>query len=178
MVLLSVLEGAGGFLAILFAALLHEAGHFTAIKAFGAEIRRVDINVLSALIVYDGEGLSLRQEVTVALSGALFNLLSALAGSLLLCAYPCAVLLLFVAANLFFALINLLPVCGNDGGSALLFALQTALPLDASERIATVVSVSSRAVFALLFFLSLFVSGGNIGVALLFLLLAVPRIPL
>ena len=44
--------------------------------------------------------------------------------------------------------------------------------------IATVVSVSSRAVFALLFFLSLFVSGGNIGVALLFLLLAVPRIPL
>lgn len=81
---LFLLEGAQSFLIMLAAALLHECGHLAAIRQAGASVMRVDIDVLSACIVYANERIPPKSEVCIALAGPLFNLLGALAGSLLL----------------------------------------------------------------------------------------------
>lgn len=116
-----------------------------------------------------------RTEVCIALSGPLFNLLGALAGSLLLLSIRSAGVLLFVAANLFLALVNLIPVRGTDGGNALFYTLLPFFPPDVCTRTCAVVSGAARAVFALLFALSLYATGGNLSLAVLFLLLCMPR---
>ena len=105
----------------------------------------------------------------------LFNLLGALAGSLLLLGVRSTPVLLFVAANLFFAFVNLIPVRGTDGGSALFYALLQSHPPETCARVCAVAAGVARAVFALLFVLSLYATGGNISVAVLFLLLCMPR---
>lgn len=105
----------------------------------------------------------------------MFNLLGALAGSLLLLYVRSAGVLLFVAANLFLALVNLIPVRGTDGGNALFYTLLPFFPPDVCTRTCTVVSGAARAVFALLFALSLYATGGNLSLAVLFLLLCMPR---
>ena len=67
---------------MLAAALLHECGHLAAIRLAGAPVLRVDVDVLSACIVYADARVPPRTEVCIALSGPLFNLLGALAGTL------------------------------------------------------------------------------------------------
>ena len=84
-------------------------------------------------------------------------------------------MLLFIAANLFLALVNLIPVRGTDGGNALFYTLLPFFPPDVCTRTCTVVSGAARAVFALLFALSLYATGGNLSLAVLFLLLCMPR---
>ena len=172
---LFLLEGAQSFLIMLAAALLHECGHLAAIRQAGASVMRVDIDVLSACIVYAKERIPPKSEVCIALAGPLFNLLGALAGSLLLLGVRSTPVLLFVAANLFFAFVNLIPVRGTDGGSALFYALLQSHPPETCARVCAVAAGVARAVFALLFVLSLYATGGNISVAVLFLLLCMPR---
>ena len=146
---LFLLEGAQSFLIMLAAALLHECGHLAAIRQAGASVMRVDIDVLSACIVYANERIPPKSEVCIALAGPLFNL--------------------------FFAFVNLIPVRGTDGGSALFYALLQSHPPETCARVCAVAAGVARAVFALLFVLSLYATGGNISVAVLFLLLCMPR---
>lgn len=115
-----------------------------------------DIDVLSACIVYANERIPPKSEVCIALAGPLFNLLGALAGSLLLLGVRSTPVLLFVAANLFFAFVNLIPVRGTDGGSALFYALLQSHPPETCARVCAVAAGVARAVFALLFVLSLY----------------------
>ena len=160
---------------MLAAALLHECGHLAAIRLAGAPVLRVDVDVLSVCIVYADARVPPRTEVGIALAGPLFNLRGARAGSLLLLYVRSAGVLLFVAANLFLALVNLIPVRGTDGGNALFYTLLPFFPPDVCTRTCTVVSGAARAVFALLFALSLYATGGNLSLAVLFLLLCMPR---
>ena len=160
---------------MLAAALLHECGHLAVIRQAGAPIVRVDVDVLSACIVYADERVPPKSEVCIALAGPLFNLLGALAGSLLLLHVRSTPVLLFVASNLFFAFVNLIPVRGTDGASALFYTLLQFYPPETCTRVCSIAAGAARAVFALLFVLSLYATSGNISLAVLFLLLCMPR---
>lgn len=54
---------------------IHELGHLLAAKAFGAKIIKVDFNILSAKIMYDGQNLTGLQQSIIAAAGGLFPLL-------------------------------------------------------------------------------------------------------
>lgn len=80
---------------------------------------------------------------------------------MLLLSIRSAGVLLFVAANLFLALVNLIPVRGTDGGNALFYTLLPFFPPDVCTRTCAVVSGAARAVFALLFALSLYATAAT-----------------
>lgn len=156
------LEGGLPAALLLLAALLHELGHFAALRVYGIPIRRVDLEPMGARIVYDDALCPLRASAWIAFSGALVNLFVCTAVSVFLAlgfsgAYQLP-LLFFALANGFLALLNLLPWETLDGGKLLLALLLLRLPPERSgdaERICRTVSRAAAVLlFALLFALS------------------------
>ena len=92
---------------ILSAALLHELGHFILIKLCGAKIKRVDIEVLGAVIAYSEVDTSLNSDISIALGGIVFNLVAAVVGIAFFTCYYDLYLLIFIAANLSLAFLVL-----------------------------------------------------------------------
>ena len=103
------------------------------------------------------------------------NLLFALGGSAGLQIWKSAQLLLFVLSNMFFAVLNLLPIKKNDGGSALFFTLSKKHPLERCERICGIISIATKVLLGVIFTAAVLWSGGNRGLIVLFLLLYVPK---
>ena len=156
------LEGGLPAALLLLAALLHELGHFAALRIFGIPIRRVDLEPMGARIVYDDVLCPLRASAWIAAAGALVNLFVCACVSLFLTMGFFGVyqlpLLFFALANGFLALLNLLPWETLDGGKLLLSFLLLRLPPERSgdaERICHTVSrVAVFLLFALLLALS------------------------
>ena len=156
------LEGGMPAALLLFAALLHELGHFAALRIYGIPVRRVDLEPMGARIVYDDALCPLCASAWIAAAGALVNLFVCMAVSLFLalgffgaCRLP---LLFFALANGFLAFLNLLPWETLDGGRLLLSLLLLRLPPERSgdaERICHTFSrVAAFLLFALLLALS------------------------
>ncbi len=99
-------------------ALLHEAGHLLAIKRVGGKIGRVDIMPLGARIVTVGIT-SHTSDIKVYLSGPFTNVLFFALSLPFGIAVRSPYILYFSLCNLFLALVNLLPISGNDGYNAL-----------------------------------------------------------
>ena len=156
------LEGGLPAALLLFAALLHELGHFAALRLYGIPVRRVDLEPMGARIVYDDALCPLRATAWIAVSGALVNLLVCIAVSLFLAfgfsGASQIPRLFFALANGFLALLNLLPWETLDGGRLLLSLLLLRLPPERSgdaERICHTVSrLAALLLFALLLALS------------------------
>lgn len=96
----------------LLACVLHEWGHYLAIRRAGGEVRYVRVTAAGAEMRLERE-LSYRREFLCALAGP--------AANLALAAFFCAFSWgrLFAGINLALALLNLAPVRGLDGGRAL-----------------------------------------------------------
>ena len=110
--LMYYIEGGTSFITVLFAALLHESGHIAAIYAVGSRVTSAALYPVGAVIYYAESRVSCKGAIFVSLSGI----------------YPTVTHLLFIAANLFFALFNLLPLRNNDGSNALHHLLEMLLP--------------------------------------------------
>jgi len=155
---------------ILSAALLHELGHFILIKLCGAKIKRVDIEVLGAVIAYSEVDTSLNSDISIALGGIVFNLVAAVVGIAFFTCYYDLYLLIFIAANLSLAFVNMLPAAGLDGGRALNALLLKRFDIIKAERVSRVVSLVAKifliALSAMLMVLSCF----NTAMIILFLL--------
>ena len=132
------LEGPLPTLLLLAAALLHEGGHFLALKASAVPVRRVDLNPMGAVILYDDSLCSLTASGWIAFAGAGANLTA-----LLIClpwALKSPYLLFFALANGFLAFLNLLPWQALDGGKLLFSILCRRLPTEMAETTCRIVS--------------------------------------
>lgn len=110
MALLYYFDHQGILLWGIFACILHEGGHYVAIRSCGGEVSSLSLTLVGAEMSLQGD-LSYGQEIWVALSGPLLNLVTAW----LTCGrYP-----LFAGLNLALGLVNLLPVGPLDGGRIL-----------------------------------------------------------
>ena len=103
---------------VLAAAVIHELGHYLALRALGAGVERVRISALGAeMSVVGSDGLSYGGEMLAFLAGPLVNLIAAFllgfAGRRYEALYPAA------GANLVLGIFNLLPVRPLDGGNLL-----------------------------------------------------------
>ena len=116
----------GGLAVILSAAAIHELGHLAAAGALKIPLKRITIDIFGALIEVDDSRCAYSHEAILSLSGPIFNLISALIALYL---HMGTDVRLFVVSSFFFAIINLLPIRGFDGGRALACILLTRLPL-------------------------------------------------
>ncbi len=149
------LEGLLPAALLVAAALLHEMGHLLAIRLSGVPVRRVDIEPMGALIVYDDSVCPLNVSMRIAFAGAGMNLL--IAAVTLPFALHRVPLLFFALANICLAVLNLLPWEKLDGGRLLLNWLLTKYEPDKCERICERVSRVS-----LLLVLTLLLSIGTV----------------
>lgn len=132
------LEGLLPTLLLLSAALLHEGGHLLAMKAFSVPVRRVDLNPMGAVILYDDSLCSLAASGWIAFSGAGANLTA-----LLIClpwALKSPYVLFFTLANGFLAFLNLLPWSALDGGKLLYCLLASRMESEPCQRACKAVS--------------------------------------
>ena len=109
------------FFATALAAAVHECGHLLAARLLGIPLRLLELDLMGAKIVPAKALPSYRAEALLAASGPLFSIVLAL--PFLSATSPFSVALR--AATLSFALFNLMPIEGFDGGRVLFALLAT-----------------------------------------------------
>lgn len=102
---------------MLLAVLLHEGGHLLAMARYAALPKAVRLRAGRVAIEKSGRLLGVKEELGIAAAGPLANLLGAGAGLLFYTASGLIEAALFGAVHMLFALFNLLPVTGLDGGT-------------------------------------------------------------
>ncbi len=110
-------SGLKPLLLILFAATMHELGHFVVLRLWGAPVGQVRIGLLGAMMEANRSGLSYGKELSALLAGPFVNLLCAAA--LIPLAAQHAELYAAAGAHLALGAFNLLPIRPLDGGQAL-----------------------------------------------------------
>lgn len=110
----AMVNGPALLVTVLGAAAAHEAGHWLALRGFGADIRRLRVGLLGAVLETDCTRLSYGRELAAVLAGPGMNLLCAWGLSRLGPGTETA-----IGANLVLGAFNLLPLRPLDGGRAL-----------------------------------------------------------
>lgn len=160
------IEGKYPFYLFILAALIHECGHIIAIKGVGGSIKRVDIMPLCARIVTGG-AMPHKADMLIFLSGPTANIIMFLLYLPFLFVSNSPFVWYFAFVNLFLALINLLPIPGNDGYRAIESFFHIRSGEETVARRMRIVSVTAKTVFFALSFAAVVLSGFNPGVTAL-----------
>ena len=128
------LDGAGVVPWAALAALLHELGHYAAVRLQGGRLRRLRLTAVGAEMILDRRrDLTYAGELGAVLAGPAMNLLLAPAAARL--GERWEGLYLLAGLSLTLGWFNLLPVYPRDGGRALMLILSGFLPPAAAERV-------------------------------------------
>lgn len=160
---LFLLNGVYATVIMLFAAVVHEAAHILCANAVGAPITRFDIEPWGGRLLYGGMT-SYRQELAISSAGVAANLLTAAFGLI----SPFGVYgKLFFYSSVCYAIVNLIPIKGLDGGEMMrcLVAMQSGT-LDA-ESIERTVNLLSLVFMLVLGAMLCIASGFNLSVVFL-----------
>ena len=134
--------------AVLAAAVLHEWGHWMALRRFGGRIARLTITPFGAeMTVEDTTRLSYGAEILVTLAGPAVNLLLALILGLLGSRWEGAYV--FAGAQLVLGVFNLIPARPLDGGRILWLLTAWLTEPYTADRVAASVGVASAAALLL-----------------------------
>jgi stage IV sporulation protein FB len=114
------LDGDGLFPLFLGAAVIHELGHFAAMKVLGARVRGFSLGLTGAAIRYVDSGVTIAAEVIIALAGSLFGTIAAIAAAVL-------GFQVFAGVSLALSAINLLPSGQLDGGRVIALIFRSEL---------------------------------------------------
>lgn len=137
---------------------LHELAHAEVSLRLGYTLDRFALMPYGASLKGDFEGVRAKDEILIAVAGPLFNVIVAVIGTALWWLVPMSYAFTdrLVAANIFTALFNLLPIFPLDGGRALLAALSTKLPRQKAYRKMRIFGYVCAPIFALLFAATIF----------------------
>lgn len=157
---------------IVFSLLVHEYGHALTAFAFG-QSAKIDLIGIGGVTQRQGKKLKLWQEFIIVLNGPLFSVTLAFAAFLLLSqagkissqTFYIYALRVIINVNIFWTIINLLPVQPLDGGRLLSIILESIFGLK-GVKAALFLSIILASLIGILFFLVQFVLAG----ALFFLL--------
>lgn len=129
--LMLLLAGKAVFFAAFFAAAFHELGHLCAARGLHVRIRMLELDLFGAKLYPAVPFRDYRTEWLLAAGGPLFSILLAAALLPFCSGFP----LLLRTASASFALFNLLPIAGFDGGRMLYALFAARLPLRMAERL-------------------------------------------
>lgn len=134
--------------AVLLAAALHEAGHWTVLRRCGGRVERLRLTAFGAeMDVGSTARLSYGAEMGIVLAGPAVNLLLAVALAALGRWWSGAYL--FAGANLVLGIFNLLPSPPLDGGRLLWLALAWFTEPFTADRITSVVGIAASGALVL-----------------------------
>lgn len=125
-------------LAILSAALLHELGHYAALRAMKGSVKQLAITPLGAEMTIEGH-LSYPKELALAAAGPAVNLLLAIILSHLGTRWE--ICYLFGGVHLVLGIFNLLPILPLDGGMLLWNAAAWCIEPYTADRISAIVGL-------------------------------------
>lgn len=154
---------------ILISVLVHEFGHALMASAFGLK-PRIELVALGGLTYHNGQNLSFWKQFLIVLAGPFAGFMLYLGGFVLAqqTMPPWAsVLALFAAVNLFWTVINLLPILPLDGGQLLRLVLEKFMGIKGMKW-ALIISMALGSMGALLFFAANSLLGGAIFALLAF----------
>lgn len=123
-------------LLLLFAAAIHESGHFFAARLLGLPFSLFRLSVRGAVLRTRGQRFSYGAEILLCAAGPAANLIFGAVWQLFFGG-------IFVRMNLFLALLNLLPVPGLDGGRILFCGISYAAGPGTAQKVITVLSFFS-----------------------------------
>lgn len=126
----------GLFTVALFAALVHELGHYAALRLFGVRPTLLRLELTGALLCYPAGALSYGREALVAAAGPL-------AGALLAAAAGALGLKVLAGLSALLTVFNLLPASTLDGGRLLRALLLDRLDRERAERFSRAVSIGT-----------------------------------
>jgi len=124
------------FLVHTVAVILHELAHAEVSQRLGYKLHRFKLTPYGAALTGEFEGVKHRDEVLIALAGPAANIALAIPAVALWWLIPASypITEAFVAANLFIAAFNILPVFPLDGGRILLSVLSQKMPRQRAYR--------------------------------------------
>ncbi|CAG7631173.1 Stage IV sporulation protein FB [Paenibacillus solanacearum] len=164
--LLSVLTGYFIEIVTLFGiVLIHELGHVAAAKAFGWRVTEVQLLPFGGVaVVEEMGGVSVWEDIAVALAGPLQNVWMMLVGWVLTATgiLPAEWGHYFIQANLLIALFNLMPVLPLDGGKVMRALLSLWLPYQRTIHLAALTSLILSAAFIVMSALHVMTAKGGI----------------
>lgn len=134
------------------AALLHEFGHLMAINAFGREIEGIKF-VGFGIRIKNRNIFSYRQEILISAIGPITNFALATLSVLLSIIFSNETLNHFIAANIIYALINLVPIPPLDGYGILSNFLYLRFSY---QKVKTIIQVTTLILLIFLLFLFIF----------------------
>ena len=149
---------------IVISVLVHELGHAITSVIFGQK-PTIELVALGGVTSYKGRTLRLWQQFLIALNGPIFGFLLFLVSTFLLYLnifhHPLIVhvLRIFQFINLFWTIVNLLPVLPLDGGQLLRIAMEGAFGLKGFKLTLLIGSLVSLAISLLFFVLQQFLVG-------------------
>ncbi len=149
--LLYIFNDNAHFFIMLLSVLIHELGHITACGIYGRKIREINIGIAGAQIITSDKLSSYASDVVTSLSGPAAGIGAAAATffiikertKLMPPGLTEELLMFFFLSNLFYALVNLLPVKGLDGGNALYALAASRFEIHIADRIVTISSIIS-----------------------------------
>lgn len=122
-------------------AILHELGHLIVLKHMKIPTRSIRF-VGFGIRIENAVNLSYTQEITMAVAGPALNIISALVFGLLFCKARNMFILHLCFANLFYALLNLLPIAPLDGHRILKSIIMLRARTENADFIMMVVSIA------------------------------------
>lgn len=150
-----ILLGDFKYLSIIFlSALIHEIGHITALHFFKVKIKALVLGFFGGSLILEKKLISYPAEITVALSGAFFNLIASGITFFILRRAFSEELFFFLLSNLSLFFFNLLPVRTLDGGGALISFLSLVKDPVFAEK---TVSIISKLTLIILTFICVFI---------------------
>lgn len=170
MLLMLWCEGAFPFFVLFMSALMHEIGHLTAMNLLGYKHRRIDILPMGALIVCP-EGIPYEKEGLIAIWGPVASLLLALAFGILFAITSKIIMLFGLLMNFTLGIFNLMPIRKLDGGKALYCFLSA--KEKSTEPICSVLSYGFAFMFLCFVGVFIYVTGYNLGVIILSVVLVI-----
>ena len=133
---------------VILAALVHELGHFVAIRGLGGRTLRLHLGLVGLRIDYEGRQVGYPGEIVIALMGPAANLALAYGASFLGRYLGNETLFFLAGISLGAAVFNLLPVYQLDGGRALYCFMALTMDVDWAMRVSCVLSCAM--IFAML----------------------------
>ena len=103
----------------LSAIILHELGHIIAARLCKVKFKALNIGIYGAGLNAERTDFSYKNEIIIALGGALSNLITVLASLPLYLSTQSTTLLSFIASSILLGIMNLLPIKTFDGGRIL-----------------------------------------------------------
>jgi len=140
------------------AVVIHELCHAEVAKRRGYRLNEIKLMPYGASLNGNAYALRVRDEIIIALAGPLVNLILAVVGVAFWWIWPITYVYteVFVMANIFTALFNLLPLFPLDGGRILLAALSIKFKRQKAYKVLRIIGFITSGIFAVLFFLTFF----------------------